>query len=70
MIWYHLSVFLHILSAIVWIGGMLFTFAIGKSADVFGYNPLFVALACLDLLAALVLWGLLRNRAVESRRAA
>ena len=45
-----------------WIGGMMFTFAIGKSADVFGYNPLFVALACLDLLAAAVLWSLLRGR--------
>ena len=49
-----------------WIGGMLFTFAIGKSADVFGYNPLFVALAALDLLAAAVLWSLLRNRPAES----
>jgi ACS family hexuronate transporter-like MFS transporter len=53
-----------------WIGGMLFTFAIGKSADLFGYNPLFVALACLDLLAAMVLWSLLRNRAAGSLPAA
>ncbi len=44
-----------------WIGGMLFTFAIGQSADVFGYNPLFVALAGLDLIAAAVLWSLLRK---------
>lgn len=44
-----------------WIGGMMFTFAIGKSADLFGYNPLFVALAALDLLAAGVLWALLRG---------
>lgn len=53
-----------------WIGGMLFTFLIGKSADTFGYNPLFVALAALDLLAAGVLWSLLRNRAVGSPQAA
>jgi ACS family hexuronate transporter-like MFS transporter len=45
-----------------WIGGMLFTLLIGQSADVFGYNPLFVALAGLDLLAAVVLWTLLRAR--------
>ena len=43
-----------------WIGGMLFTLLIGQSADQFGYNPLFVALAALDLLAAVVLWSLLR----------
>ena len=42
-----------------WIGGMLFTFAIGKSADAFGYNPLFVALALLDVAAAALLWSLL-----------
>lgn len=45
-----------------WVGGMLFTLLIGQSADVFGYNPLFVALAGLDLLAAVVLWSLLRAR--------
>jgi len=53
-----------------WIGGMLFTLLIGQSADQFGYNPLFVALAALDLLAAVVLWSLLRNRAAESPRGA
>jgi ACS family hexuronate transporter-like MFS transporter len=53
-----------------WIGGMLFTFAIGQSADRYGYDPLFVALAGLDLLAAAVLWALLRNRGAESRRGA
>lgn len=45
-----------------WVGGMLFTFAIGQSADVFGYNPLFIALAVLDLIGAAVLWSLLRSR--------
>lgn len=45
-----------------WIGGMLFTLLIGQSADRFGYDPLFVALAGLDLLAAVVLWSLLRQR--------
>lgn len=45
-----------------WIGGMMFTFAIGKSADTFGYNPLFVALAALDLVAVAVLWSLLRRK--------
>lgn len=47
---------------IAWTGGMLFTFLIGQSADTYGYNPLFVALAALDLVGAAVLWGLLRER--------
>jgi ACS family hexuronate transporter-like MFS transporter len=47
---------------IAWIGGMLFTLAIGQSADLYGYNPLFVALGALDVVGALVLWGLLRGR--------
>lgn len=50
-----------------WIGGMLFTFAIGKSADSFGYDPLFVALAALDLVAAAVLWSLLRRKPALSQ---
>ncbi|NLR73021.1 MFS transporter [Novosphingobium sp. ERN07] len=45
-----------------WVGGMLFTLLIGQSADSFGYNPLFVALAALDILGAVVLWMLLRER--------
>jgi ACS family hexuronate transporter-like MFS transporter len=47
---------------IAWTGGMLFTFLIGQSADTYGYNPLFVALAALDLVGAVVLWGLLRSK--------
>jgi ACS family hexuronate transporter-like MFS transporter len=47
---------------IAWIGGMLFTLLIGQSADRYGYNPLFVALAALDLVGALVLWQMLRLR--------
>jgi ACS family hexuronate transporter-like MFS transporter len=45
-----------------WIGGMLFTLLIGRSADAFGYSPLFVALAAFDLVAAAILWSLLRER--------
>lgn len=45
-----------------WVGGMLFTLLIGQSADQFGYNPLFVALACLDLVGAAILWALLREK--------
>lgn len=44
-----------------WTGGLLFTLVIGKSADYFGYSPLFGALAVLDALAALAMWRLLRG---------
>lgn len=47
---------------VAWVGGMMFTFVIGQSADRFGYNPLFVALAMLDLIAAAALWSLLVQR--------
>lgn len=53
--------------SIAWIGGMLFTFLIGKSADVIGYNPLFVALATMDIIGAVILWSLLRNPNAERR---
>lgn len=46
---------------IAWIGGMLFTLVIGQSADTYGYNPLFVVLGALDVIGALVLWGMLRT---------
>ena len=48
--------------SIAWIGGMLFTLAIGQSADTYGYDPLFVALGALDVVGAIVLWSLLRGR--------
>ena len=47
---------------VAWTGGMLFTFLIGKSADAYGYDPLFFALAALDLVGAAILWGLLSTR--------
>ena len=52
-----------------WIGGMMFTFLIGKSADVYGYSPLFAALGFLDIAAAVVLWSLLRNRPTRTSAA-
>lgn len=54
--------------SIAWIGGMIFTLLIGKSADVIGYNPLFVALAALDFAGAAALWAILHsaNRAEKA----
>ena len=51
-----------------WIGGLGFTFLIGQSADAYGYDPLFVALAALDLVGAVVLWSVLRGaRATQAQ---
>ena len=50
-----------------WIGGMLFTLLIVQSADAWGYDPLFAALAALDLLAAGVVWSLLRATSRQVR---
>ncbi|MEZ5743603.1 MAG: MFS transporter [Sphingomonadaceae bacterium] len=52
-----------------WIGGLGFTFLIGQSADAYGYDPLFVALAALDLVGAVVLWSLLRGNRAGSAQA-
>ncbi len=52
-----------------WIGGLGFTFLIGQSADAYGYDPLFVALAALDLVGAVVLWSLMRDRRAKAAQA-
>jgi MFS transporter, ACS family, hexuronate transporter len=50
---------------IAWVGGMLFTYLVGKSAEPYGYDPLFMALAGLDLVGAAILWALLRSRRTD-----
>jgi len=44
-----------------WIGGLLFTFVIGQTADRFGYAPLFGALGVFDLIGAAVLIVFIRR---------
>lgn len=44
-----------------WIGGLSFSLVIGALAETVGYNPLFACLALLDVLAAIMLWSLLRE---------
>lgn len=44
-----------------WIGGLSFSLVIGALAESIGYNPLFVCLALFDVIAAIVLWSLLRR---------
>jgi len=51
------------------IGVMLFSLLLGKLVSVYGYSPFFVALPMLDVLGAVLLWSLVRERAAEGRRA-
>ncbi|MCX7971401.1 MAG: MFS transporter [Negativicutes bacterium] len=48
-------------------GGMLFTLVVGYVATHVGYNPLFVAIGCLDLVGAVMLWILLRRPGETAR---
>jgi ACS family hexuronate transporter-like MFS transporter len=50
-----------------WIGGLTFSLVVGALADGIGYHPLFASLVVLDLLAAAVLWVLLRERRLHRR---
>jgi ACS family hexuronate transporter-like MFS transporter len=45
-----------------WIGGLAFSLVVGALADQIGYHPLFASLGVLDIMAAVVLWILLRER--------
>ncbi|KAF1025043.1 MAG: Hexuronate transporter [Burkholderia plantarii] len=44
-----------------WLGGLLFSLAVGALVSVIGYNPLFAALALFDIVGAIVLWTVLRD---------
>ncbi|MEF9402164.1 MULTISPECIES: MFS transporter [Ralstonia solanacearum species complex] len=43
------------------LGGTLFSLAVGALASTIGYNPLFAALALFDIVAAIVMWNVLRE---------
>ncbi|MFT4172068.1 MAG: MFS transporter [Rhodocyclaceae bacterium] len=45
-----------------WIGGLSFSLVVGALANTIGYNPLFASLAVFDLLGAVIVISLLRNR--------
>lgn len=53
-----------------WTGGLLFSLLVGALANTIGYNPLFVCLAIFDLIGAVVIWSLLRDRDANQTPAA
>jgi ACS family hexuronate transporter-like MFS transporter len=51
-------------------GGILFTFIVGRVAASIGYGPLFVGIAFFDLVGAVVLWLLIREKRTSAQGAA
>lgn len=49
-----------------WIGGLSFSMLIGAVAETIGYHPLFVGMALLDVMGAIILWSLLPRTAARS----
>jgi MFS transporter, ACS family, hexuronate transporter len=47
------------------LGGMLFTMVVGLVARAMGYGPLFICIACFDLIGAAILWAVLREDMAE-----
>lgn len=45
------------------LGILIFTIALGQRVDEIGYTPVFVSLACLDIIAAIVAWTVIRKPA-------
>lgn len=48
-----------------WTASTLFALVIGALADTIGFSPLFVALSVFDLLGAVAIWTLLKNKPVS-----
>jgi ACS family hexuronate transporter-like MFS transporter len=47
-------------------GGMLFTFSVGWLVTHIGYSPVFVTIALLDLIGAVILWTVIRKPKTET----
>jgi len=45
------------------LGILIFTFVLGQRLDQIGYTPVFVLLAVLDILAAIIAWTVIRKPA-------
>ncbi|WP_213990072.1 MFS transporter [Sodalis sp. dw_96] len=45
-----------------WLGTTLFTLVVGALVTTIGYNPMFISIACFDVLAAIILWVFLKDQ--------
>lgn len=48
-----------------WLASTMFALAVGALADTIGFSPLFAVLALFDLLGALCIWTILKNRPAD-----
>lgn len=48
-----------------WTASTMFALVVGALADTLGFSPLFAALAVLDILAAIVIWTVLKNKPIS-----
>ena len=48
-----------------WMASTMFALVVGALADTIGFSPLFAVLAVFDLLGALVIWTVLKNKSAE-----
>jgi ACS family hexuronate transporter-like MFS transporter len=53
-----------------WTGGLLFSLLVGALADTVGFGPLFRLLAVFDIMAAIILFAVLRPMRLDARTAA
>lgn len=48
-----------------WTASTMFALVVGALADTMGFSPLFAALAVFDLLGAVAIWTLLKNKPIS-----
>ena len=48
-----------------WLASTMFALVVGALADTIGFSPLFAVLAVFDLLGALVIWTVLKNKPAD-----
>jgi ACS family hexuronate transporter-like MFS transporter len=48
-----------------WMASTMFALVVGALADTIGFSPLFAVLAVFDLLGALVIWTVLKNKSAD-----
>ena len=52
-----------------WTASTMFALVVGALADTLGFSPLFAALAVFDLLGAVVIWTVLKNKPISELNA-